>query len=365
MQRNARWRLAAPRPHNPYETRQPVQAPFAHFMTLLVLVLAGCARQLALDGRACPCAVGYVCDVARDTCVRDVAPAVDAGVGDGPPRSNLSRQLVSPDRDESVWRIWASGPGDLYAAGTGVFHSTGDGSWTEITPEEPSLRYEAIWGWAIDDLYMAVEQSSPEASAVLHRTGNGSWSWVAAPASITAIWGSAADDIWAVGELGTIIHSTGSDVWEQVAAPTTNSLSSVWGTSGVNAYAVGRQGTILKWDGTTWSTETSGTYDDLYLVWGASANEIYAVSQAGTILRSTGDGSWSASAIPVGASALWRSDAGEIYLVGCKRMLRLAGADAPVPVDDELAYPCAEGAWGTGLDRLYLVARRPFVYYRS
>lgn len=54
---------------------------------LVALTLAGACRvdELALDGKQCPCAPGWICEAATDTCVRgDDAAAPDAPGGDGP-----------------------------------------------------------------------------------------------------------------------------------------------------------------------------------------------------------------------------------------------------------------------------------------
>ncbi|MBL8621168.1 MAG: hypothetical protein JNK64_07690 [Myxococcales bacterium] len=56
---------------------------------LVALALAGACRvdDLALDGKQCPCAAGWTCDDATDTCVRDpdVDAAADAAGADGAP----------------------------------------------------------------------------------------------------------------------------------------------------------------------------------------------------------------------------------------------------------------------------------------
>jgi hypothetical protein len=49
-----------------------------------------------------------------------------------------------------------------------------------------------------------------------------------------AIWGSGASDVWAVGGLGTILHWDGS-AWTSVSSGTTNGLSGVWGSGASDA----------------------------------------------------------------------------------------------------------------------------------
>jgi len=42
---------------------------------------------------------------------------------------------------------------------------------------------------------------------------------------------------------------------------------------------------IVKWNGTTWTGQTSGTTNFLHGVWGTDANNVWAVGATGTILR--------------------------------------------------------------------------------
>lgn len=50
---------------------------------IALMVVSGACRvdELELDGKHCPCAPGWTCEVATETCVRD--PSVDAAVSDG------------------------------------------------------------------------------------------------------------------------------------------------------------------------------------------------------------------------------------------------------------------------------------------
>ena len=59
------------------------------------------------------------------------------------------------------------------------------------------------------------------------------------------------------------------------------------GTDPNNVWAVGSGGKILKWNGSAWSAQTSGTTEFLNKVWGTDANNIWAVGDNGTILKWT------------------------------------------------------------------------------
>jgi hypothetical protein len=52
-------------------------------LVALLLVLAGCVLDpIDLDGRACPCIEGWVCDESTDRCVHTLVPPLDASAGD-------------------------------------------------------------------------------------------------------------------------------------------------------------------------------------------------------------------------------------------------------------------------------------------
>ena len=56
--------------------------------------------------------------------------------------------------------------------------------------------------------------------------------------------GKCADDVWAVGELGTILHWNGAG-WSSVSSETMNSLYGVWGSTAGDVWTVGGSGTVL------------------------------------------------------------------------------------------------------------------------
>jgi hypothetical protein len=65
------------------------------------------------------------------------------------------------------------------------------------------------------------------------------------------MWGSSANDVWAVGLAGTILHFDGK-AWTRSTAPVTDDLWSVWGSSANDVWAVGGHGALLRFDGKAW-----------------------------------------------------------------------------------------------------------------
>jgi hypothetical protein len=74
-------------------------------------------------------------------------------------------------------------------------------------------------------------------------------------------------------------------IWQN-PLPQGNWLYGVWGSSGSDVFAVGDYGTIVHYDGSSWSSMSSGTGNGLDGVWGSSGSDVFAVGDSGTILHS-------------------------------------------------------------------------------
>jgi hypothetical protein len=137
---------------------------------------------------------------------------------------------------------------------------------------------------------------------------------------LTGLWGSGANDVYAVGIQGAAYHYDGAH-WASVniGAGTTNFFS-VWGASATQVYVAtgsGNQGAIYGLAGSSWaSLATAG--QALFSVWGSSAQDVYAVGASGTILHST-DGTTFAvadSGTDTNLLAIWGRSATDVYAVG-------------------------------------------------
>lgn len=72
---------------------------------------------------------------------------------------------------------------------------------------------------------------------------------------------------------------------------------------------------ILKWNGTTWTAQASGTTKDLYGIWGTDANNIWAYGDV--VLRWNGS-AWVAQQTSSGQKrlGLWGTGAKNLWSVG-------------------------------------------------
>ncbi|MDP3735318.1 MAG: hypothetical protein Q8R39_02730 [bacterium] len=121
---------------------------------------------------------------------------------------------------------------------------------------------------------------------------------VATLATLNDISVVTADDIWAVGNSGTIIHWDGVR-WSAFPSPTGVALQGVSMISATAGFAVGDGGTIIRWDGSAWTSYLpSPTGSRLNGIDMVSATEGWAVGDSGTILRWNGV-SWALAPSPV------------------------------------------------------------------
>jgi hypothetical protein len=173
-------------------------------------------------------------------------------------------------------RSLAPGPVDLLAAGDGLFERAG-ATWNEVSSPASTGQVSGMW-------------SAPDGSVFLvGDRGIGRWrdqtieAMAAEP--FDAIWGAAADDVFAVGADGRIARYDGVD-WTPMVVPISTAFDDVWGTAGDDVFAVGDGGTILHYDGSRWRAVATPVPTDagLRCVWG-HGQSIFIGGDDGTMFR--------------------------------------------------------------------------------
>ncbi len=151
---------------------------------------------------------------------------------------------------------------------------------------------------------------------------DGVWSAVQTgiPRDVHGLWGTSAQNLWAVGAKGLIAHGK-AQAWFPQYAPVDVDLNAVWGTSETHATVVGDGGEIVTFNGTVWTQEESPTTADLFGVWGTSEDHMIAVGD-GIVLQRDVDG-WQVLDSPgVLLHAVWGLTAGEWFTTGEDGVLR-------------------------------------------
>ncbi|EYF06551.1 sialidase family protein [Chondromyces apiculatus] len=284
--------------------------------------------------------------------------------------------LDEEDLQGVLLSVWAAGSGEVFAVGgplgNGGFETQAlrfDGErWQDLAPGGE----ETLWwvsGAGRDDVWMVGEQGRllhwDGAAFTEHESGTSATLW--------GVYAFSATEAWAVG--GTpgkgldapndIVLRWDGDTWSAEplpGEPLGQALYKVWGTSSEDLYVVGEGGTIWHRGAAGWvlqsnSTLASGT---LFTVHGCGPTEVYAVGGQ-DVLRSDGE-QWTKVevALPNTVNGVACSAPGEVALVGFGGLkLRLVeGAWINEQAEDPLSdlhavWPGPDGAlWTVGGDFL-------------
>ena len=154
----------------------------------------------------------------------------------------------------------------------------------------------------LNDVYMVssgIGYAVGDHGTVVKYTGSSTWATLTSGTTLDlfGVHFINASTGWISGDYGRIMMTTdGGATWTtQVNNSTyTNLFNDIYMLSSNEGWAVGTNGKILKYDGTNWSTITSGTNNELLGVNFSSSNNGFAVGKGSTILFYNGS-SWTTS----------------------------------------------------------------------
>jgi hypothetical protein len=193
------------------------------------------------------------------------------------------------------------------------------------------------------------------ARAITIESVNGASSTTLRPThNLRGVWGSGASDVFAVGHGGTILNYNGTS-WSSQTSGTIKNLYSVWGSGASDVFAVGAYGTILHYNGTSWSSQTSGTTKNLYGVWGTASDNVYAVGASGTILRYVSSWSSQTSGTANNLYSVWGNDATDIFTVGASGIILHSANGTSWSSQTSATTNKLYSVWGTASDNVYAV----------
>jgi hypothetical protein len=207
----------------------------------------------------------------------------------------------------SALAVWGSGPRDVYVVGAidtlgqtvaAILHFDGT-EWRTVfrAPPEPipddthactSGILRGVWGSGPEDViavgtaFCSDQAGTPvKASWIMHGSGVRWTTRLVANGEVSEglddVWGSGADDVFAVGASGQIWHFDGQG-WTRMRTGGDAALTGVWGFGADDVLAIGHDSTLLRFRG--WSMEELPYPDrEIGSVWGASAHALYAVAR--------------------------------------------------------------------------------------
>lgn len=166
----------------------------------------------------------------------------------------------------------------------------------------------------------------------LHDAWISKYAWSQMPATTSktgtlyAVWGSGSEDVFAVGDKGTILHHDGRRAasgswWQVMTSGVSSDLEGIWGSSPLDVFAAGASGSIVWYDGAGWTVETSGETKAFRALWGSGYSDVYAMGEFGAMVhngRTARPNTWTAVKPGSGETFLgsWGSSASDIFVVG-------------------------------------------------
>lgn len=276
-----------------------------------------------------------------------------------------TRSLNTENYSMTVNTGWAASPTLAFAAGTRCPNppvvKNSNGVWSGMDScNGSSLVVTSMWGTAANDVWAVATGRGarvidPPQAWIYHFDGtNWTYSYTDNQVDLIAVGARSTDDVIAVGKRGRIVRHAGSQWLEQTSA-TTNDLFAVWGDpNSSSVVAVGAAGTVVAYDGAAWRTQTSGTPAPLRDVWGSSATDVFAVGDNGIILHFDGT-SWTAqsSGTTQNLRAVWGSSPTTVFAVGAGgTVLRYDGARwAAVSTGFQMDFT---DVWGTSTSNIFV-----------
>ena len=259
--------------------------------------------------------------------------AVGADVGNGPLVLHFDGTAWSRVPAGTKGNLWWS---HTFSNGTALFGGTrgtillwdGRAMKRQVTPGLARQTVFGIWGATPDDVWAVGAGTSGRRGFLWHFDGT-EWSETPLPADVPVtnvetpglfkVWGSGANDVWAVGGDGLVLHK-GAAGWERRDLGRHDTLLTVGGGGGrVYISGGGSLAALLELDGTTWQ-DVSPTSVGLLQGVAGSATDAWASGEHGALFERTSTG-WAPVNSGLGLDieslhSVWVDPAGNVWAAG-------------------------------------------------
>jgi|GEM_PF-1456441 len=215
---------------------------------------------------------------------------------------------------QGLYGVWAEASNSVYVVGNGgtFLHFNGV-SWTTLDAKT-ALNLRAVYVSPSGSVTVTGDEG-----ALVEGSLAGGFNYVVAldnGGELNGAWGTG-ESVFLVGNGAAAFHK--NPTWDEEQTPITQNLRDVWGTAPNNVWAVGLIGKIMRWDGVTWEEFPSPTFEALETIWGTGPNDIFAAGSGGTLIHFDGV-EWSliASNTTENLKDVFALDASHIWAVGAQ-----------------------------------------------
>jgi hypothetical protein len=167
-------------------------------------------------------------------------------------------------------------------------------AWSATQGIDPTISLHGVWGSAANDVWAVgrrdVAGVIDPMSVILHWNGT-AWTPTAHPESL-ALWdvtGSAANNVWTIPNADLPPLRWDGTAW--AAVPCQSSCLAPFGvwTSGPNdTWTVGYTEWVQHWDGSAWSRPPGNATGDYLAVWGSASNDVWISGYMGELVHWNG-----------------------------------------------------------------------------
>lgn len=264
--------------------------------------------------------------------------------------------------------ISGTGPDNIFAGGDSgkMIHYDGT-QWKEQNTGFTD-RVFGLYCAAEDDVFAATEWGK------IYRYDGSVWTLVFNTATMTkvrGIWGSSANDVYAVGDdvtglSGVLVHFDG-DSWTEQVGFFSKPPKGVYGIDSDNVFVIGgpvttnatNGGFLDYYDGSSWTTLIANAPSRFKAVW-ADNNTVFAVGDQGyavSIDLVTEDQTDHDTQATEDLRAVWGSSKNDVFAVGNAGVIQHYDGTAWTTMDSGMSDDEFFGVWGTGPDNVYAVTR--------
>lgn len=211
---------------------------------------------------------------------------------------------------------------------------------------------------------ISIEVTSPTTS----QGGSLQWTRILGPATDVQIdlrntWGTSATDVWAVGmatgSRTAILRYDGTE-WTEQPTGTLAGFLGVWGSSPTDVFFVGAN-VIRHYDGSTWSFHDMPVAATLYDAWGTGSDDVWAVGNS-TILHYDGT-SWAEQLSGERLFSVHGTSGTDVWAVGPTGIFHYDGAGW---VEQSTGiYGTPASVWASGSDVFFVGYNGYLVHYDS
>jgi hypothetical protein len=244
------------------------------------------------------------CDTCCDTCTIDTTDTTVISPGD-PTSHDFTWTEYSVPNEASITGSWVFSDTAIWVVSNNLYRLRGS-EWKQVAEFNSGTSvfaftendawftyYEIIWRW----------RNGKREEIRLENAPYKLWD-PATDGAFRAAWGTSSNDMFFVGDKGTIVHFDGTN-WMKFPKVTQRHIRSVWGTASNDVWACGWDETtalsvLLHYDGSNWKEIDVLTLGDiragrhgLLNIWSCdSAGHKIVVGSGSLVWRKTDEGNW-------------------------------------------------------------------------